>query len=1239
MLRHRWDGRLEKHDLILAFREAITCVNTQATRYHHFWEERLARMLSITGSTRLGTMRQQLVDAQGDLGDVEKAVKLFTLARKRCAALMEELISHIGEFTDEFSLMMRAVVEEVTGVDWSCMEPPGREHAALTYQLADGFSNIHKQEEAELLLRGGVGEGESIWRKLEATRKATEAEGETDGSYDPHERLLAGGRVAPKTQRLRKSASAAAADATGASVLPREAFAAVVIFTHYLPTFFHEELLDMSVDVRPAVVDQHKFAMTELDVWSCEPLNARRLQLQQHKHKDAATLLPLTLSITTNANNKDEQQPSPTASAAPKRASSPAVKANTLNTATKKASLALGTPPTGSKRNSNRPIESAGSSRKAVSIKGGGGTTNDTKSVTTDTAHEDDPQQSGVVADIIASPHRSRPGPAEPLVITCCCYDNTSIHLSTLYVGTESGAVLAIPVRAASVAEARVTGADLASSSALQIADHDKVQEKVRAAISTLIKDWKWALEGKVAAKRQRRKAAAEGKVLLAGGASVNNTLDMGESTMDRSGAAAAHSSSLPPKGGSASSATAAAAKTPAGGKQKPGSREGVAAGKSVRGVGRSTVNGSINSPADEPTAPVPEVPKVDAVFDAKLPPRTLDGVTLFDGHLFPVTSLHFIPSTQILVSCSVGDKSVRFHCTKNGGRLLNIESTAFSGAPSCSVYYGALEAVVVGTYSGHLRMVDPKAGGPPVGTMQLPNHPIHSITVDPYTSELFVGTRKGHIYGFRLNVDAHHYRPRLEPLNDTSTFSQECLHCFVPDVKEALGYKLHEPLVIPGMRSAFTTSSNRTGAHSATATSYSNTERSMGDDEEGEDVSYDEDADLLYDNDDHEPWEEMGVGGGGSCIAAGGLGGITKGPKYVRPPTIYDDNTALLRGRAGVQERKHPGFHQDLKNRNALDPRKKNKRLTQSTTPRSIREAATSGRHLLVTGGHTVAVTCMVAISGFLFSGDAVGRILQWDLLTHELVRKFHGHSDDITSMTVTADGFLFSTSKDALITVWNAIDGNALMTINRHYGGVSAIALGYLGGEHVPNIFSGEQKSQGDNMDDSRKSSISGGIGVGPSSSADGGGAPPMASDSGTGGPTGPLRHVLESTRQRATGSASDGRGGVSESIFLGSSINKGISAQASPVRQADLDVSIPYERPLNAIESLTQAQREAAAAAGASRTPTTTGPAIPTTSSTTGLVCSRENIKIGCPSPPVLLSISADQTVVSWKLKYRD
>ena len=1159
MLRHRWDGRLEKRDLLLAFREAITCVNTQATRYHHFWEERLARMLAITGSTRLGRMRQRLVDAQGDLGDVEKAVKLFAAARKRCAALFEELVSHIGEFTDDFSLMMRAIVEEVTSVDWSSMEPPGREHAALSYQLADAFSDIHKEEEVELLLKGSAIEGQSVWQKLHHQH---DGGSDDDAAYDPHERLLAGGRVAPKTQKLKKSSSAAASDVTGASVLPREAFSAVVIFTHNLPTFFHEQLLDLGMEVRPAVVDQHKFAMTEMDVWSCEPLSGRRLLLHQQKHVDAAALLlPPAESRVQIAPLEKEMVAAAIAAASPS------------NSSPKKSTLQ---PSALQKRGSGRPIDSAGSSRKGASVRG----VDARSATTTDLPTADEISAGGIPAAVAAE--RSPPiqlGTGEPVVVTCCCYDTSTINLSTLFIGTESGAVMAIPVRATTVAEETISSGDVTTNTPTEAAQHLLFQEQVRSSISTLLRDWRWALEGKIAAKRQRRKEAAEARL------NPPPPVTRAES-MERS------TNSAPLKSGSASSLKSISAKL------KPISREASRGGR----------KGSSKPPTPAPTeeAPAPPPPNPDAAFDAKLPPRTLGGVTLFDGHLFPVTHLEYIPATQVLVSCSIHDKSVRFHSVKNGGRLINIESSSFGGAPSCSAHYGPLEAVVVGTYSGHLRMVDPRAGGPPVGVMRLPNHPIHSIAVDLYSSELFVGTRKGHIYGFRLNIDAHHYRPRLEPLNDEGVFSQECMHCFVPDVKDALGYKLNEPLVVPGMRSIFTNNFNK-GASADnskdTATSYSNV---FTEDEEGSEIEDEscDDSPLV-----------SGLQPIGEVDGASG--------RFVEPPTVYDDNEALLKGKKGIVERKHAGFHSDLRNRKIIDSRKK-RRPPQSTSSRAIREAVTSGRHLVVTGGHTVAVTCMTPVSGFLFSGDALGKILQWDLITHELVRKFHGHSDDITSITITADGFLFATSKDALITVWNAVDGNILSTINRHYGSVATIALGYLGGGHVPNPFSTNNQPQPQKTNDKDQA---------PSVSAVGSSA---AEASSVGGPTGTLRQKLDGGRQRGAGAISSfSSGGIGGT-------NRGGGAP-SPVRFADLDHFVPLERPLNAVESLAAAEREAAAKKEATTKDSVSSPSLPVSHSLPAgkswPVCSRENIRVGSPTPPLLLSLSSDQTVVSWHLKYRD
>ena len=100
-------------------------------------------------------------------------------------------------------------------------------------------------------------------------------------------------------------------------------------------------------------------------------------------------------------------------------------------------------------------------------------------------------------------------------------------------------------------------------------------------------------------------------------------------------------------------------------------------------------------------------------------------------------------------------------------------------------------------------------------------------------------------------------------------------------------------------------------------------------------------------------------------------------------------------------------------------------------------------GRCAVARGGHTHSVTALAAISGFLFSGDAEGKVIQWDIVHLLTVRAFHGHVDNITSIVLSDDGFMFIASKDALITIWNMVNGNQLCRLNRHFNSVAGVLV----------------------------------------------------------------------------------------------------------------------------------------------------------------------------------------------------
>ena len=98
-----------------------------------------------------------------------------------------------------------------------------------------------------------------------------------------------------------------------------------------------------------------------------------------------------------------------------------------------------------------------------------------------------------------------------------------------------------------------------------------------------------------------------------------------------------------------------------------------------------------------------------------------------------------------------------------------------------------------------------------------------------------------------------------------------------------------------------------------------------------------------------------------------------------------------------------------------------------------------------LVLGGHMHAIVKMATLGPFLFSADSSGKVVQWDRDRRLFVRKYHSHTDTITSLVVSGDGFMFTSSLDGLICVWSVTNGQLLSKLNRHFNVVAGIVLGY--------------------------------------------------------------------------------------------------------------------------------------------------------------------------------------------------
>eukprot|EP01006_Ploeotia_vitrea_P053973 TRINITY_DN67834_c7_g4_i1.p1 TRINITY_DN67834_c7_g4~~TRINITY_DN67834_c7_g4_i1.p1 ORF type:complete len:623 (+),score=58.69 TRINITY_DN67834_c7_g4_i1:62-1930(+) len=95
------------------------------------------------------------------------------------------------------------------------------------------------------------------------------------------------------------------------------------------------------------------------------------------------------------------------------------------------------------------------------------------------------------------------------------------------------------------------------------------------------------------------------------------------------------------------------------------------------------------------------------------------------------------------------------------------------------------------------------------------------------------------------------------------------------------------------------------------------------------------------------------------------------------------------------------------------------------------------------LTPAHAAAVRCMATHGDFLLTGGDDKIIIQWDLRDRIRTREYRRHVDSVVDVKVSGDGLLFSASQDALIMIWNTIDGSFVRELHHHFHFVSCLDL----------------------------------------------------------------------------------------------------------------------------------------------------------------------------------------------------
>lgn len=110
------------------------------------------------------------------------------------------------------------------------------------------------------------------------------------------------------------------------------------------------------------------------------------------------------------------------------------------------------------------------------------------------------------------------------------------------------------------------------------------------------------------------------------------------------------------------------------------------------------------------------------------------------------------------------------------------------------------------------------------------------------------------------------------------------------------------------------------------------------------------------------------------------------------------------------------------------------------------------SGRELRRFEGHTGEVTAVAfsADGSRVVSGDRVLRL--WDVKTGRALRRFEGHTDKVRALTISADGkFIVSGSNDGTVRLWDTAKGTEVVSTAGHTGPVTSVAISADGGRII--------------------------------------------------------------------------------------------------------------------------------------------------------------------------------------------
>ena len=118
---------------------------------------------------------------------------------------------------------------------------------------------------------------------------------------------------------------------------------------------------------------------------------------------------------------------------------------------------------------------------------------------------------------------------------------------------------------------------------------------------------------------------------------------------------------------------------------------------------------------------------------------------------------------------------------------------------------------------------------------------------------------------------------------------------------------------------------------------------------------------------------------------------------------------------------------------------------------------------------GHSHGVRCVITYYNnskpYLASGDLVGKIELWDLMTQKLQNTLEGHTHRVTSFAILRSGknnFLASGSSDQTIKLWNLTDYTLLSTLSGINSGVYSILMFQEAVSSKPYLISGHWEGE---------------------------------------------------------------------------------------------------------------------------------------------------------------------------------